>query len=398
MIERITIENFKSLRKVELKLGRFNLFIGTNASGKSNFFDALRALKGLAGGLSVPGLFDPAERTVPGSDWLAIRGDLGNLAFKSSAADESSVGGEVVVRARLGILPRQVMDYGITFSSDGRVTSESLVEGAKSVFRYDGHEACFHPENGRVFPCYGGTGVQGSEMVVGYLNGSAGELKGIVESWQRLCTGIQFLSLDPAALREYGLGSLVKRLRERGENFASIVKAICADPQTKSAYLTWLQELRPDEVSDVDTKPGAGNDVKFRLWEGGREFLASVLSEGTLRFAAIAAAFFQPELPPVLAVEEVDNGIHPTRLRLLVELLRSQAAQGKVQVLTTTHSPLVLAWLKPEEHATTFYCKRDEQTGESKICPLTEIPRFQDVIRQQSVADLFAEGWMEAAL
>ena len=42
MIERIVIENFKSLRKVDLKLGRMNLFIGSNASGKSNFFDALR--------------------------------------------------------------------------------------------------------------------------------------------------------------------------------------------------------------------------------------------------------------------------------------------------------------------------------------------------------------------
>ena len=47
MIERIVIENFKSFKKVDLKLGRLNLFIGTNASGKSNFFDALRVLQGI---------------------------------------------------------------------------------------------------------------------------------------------------------------------------------------------------------------------------------------------------------------------------------------------------------------------------------------------------------------
>ena len=39
MLEHIVIENFKSLKKVDLRLGAMNLFIGTNASGKSNFFE-----------------------------------------------------------------------------------------------------------------------------------------------------------------------------------------------------------------------------------------------------------------------------------------------------------------------------------------------------------------------
>jgi predicted ATPase len=83
---------------------------------------------------------------------------------------------------------------------------------------------------------------------------------------------------------------------------------------------------------------------------------------------------------------------------LLVELLRSQTAGGKTQVFVTTHSPLVLAWLKPEEYATTFYCSRDEETGESRITPLTEIPHFNEVVSTQPISDLLAEGWMETAL
>ena len=47
VIERIDIENFKSLRKVDLSLGRMNLFIGSNASGKSNFLEVLRVLEGI---------------------------------------------------------------------------------------------------------------------------------------------------------------------------------------------------------------------------------------------------------------------------------------------------------------------------------------------------------------
>lgn len=66
MIEHITIERFKSLKNVDLKLGRLNLFIGTNASGKSNFFDALRMLRGIAGGFPVKELFEGGARTVAG--------------------------------------------------------------------------------------------------------------------------------------------------------------------------------------------------------------------------------------------------------------------------------------------------------------------------------------------
>jgi hypothetical protein len=66
--------------------------------------------------------------------------------------------------------------------------------------------------------------------------------------------------------------------------------------------------------------------------------------------------------------------------------------------MVTTHSPVVLAWLKPEEYATTFYCKRDEETGESQIIPLAEIPRFKEIVSKQPISDLFAEGWLEEAL
>ena len=48
MIEQIAIQNFKSFKDVSLKLGPMNIFIGANASGKSNFFDALRVLQGLS--------------------------------------------------------------------------------------------------------------------------------------------------------------------------------------------------------------------------------------------------------------------------------------------------------------------------------------------------------------
>jgi hypothetical protein len=66
--------------------------------------------------------------------------------------------------------------------------------------------------------------------------------------------------------------------------------------------------------------------------------------------------------------------------------------------MVTTHSPIVLAWLEEKDYKTTFFCKRDESTGESVITPLSEVPKFLDIVKKQPISDLFAEGWLEGAL
>ena len=98
-------------------------------------------------------------------------------------------------------------------------------------------------------------------------------------------------------------------------------------------------------------------------------------------------------------MEEIENGIHASRVRVLVELFRRQAEAAKTQIVATTHSPRVLEWLQEEDYVTTFVCKRDEE-GATEIRPLTEVPHFMEVVRkpEQRIADLFAEGWLEAVL
>lgn len=76
MIDRIIVQNFKSFRKVDVSLGRVNLLIGENGSGKANFLEVLRGLRGLSWGLTVTEILDgnpspPDERL---SGWEGIRG------------------------------------------------------------------------------------------------------------------------------------------------------------------------------------------------------------------------------------------------------------------------------------------------------------------------------------
>lgn len=403
MIDHITIENFKSLKRANLKLGRLNLFIGTNASGKSNLFDALRVLRGLAGGFSLKELFEGGVRTAGGDTGHGIRG---GLAYAINRAPGAPPPAEARIQIQFAT-PAGSIDYQVKFNSAGATTQENLKEDGKEVFYFDGHEAFFRVSDSGLTACFPNPFL-GSQAILAFRTGLAGAHKDFVEGWMKHLLNMQFLELDPGLLRRYGAVADLPRMGERGENFASLVRHICANADTKKAYLSWLRELRPQEVDDVTTLSGAVDEPLFALRENGQDFPAPVLSDGTLRFAALAAAPFQPslfppeklrpEVPRVLTIEEIENGIHGSRLRLLMELLRSQAAATNTQVLATTHSPLLLAWLKPDEYATTFLCKRDETTGESRIVPLTEIPRFQEIIGKQSIAELFAEGWMEAAL
>ena len=81
MIDRVIIENFKSLRRIELSLGPLNLFIGTNASGKSNFLDVLHVLQGIGNGFTISEILDGKPRSATSEVWEGIRGGSSNACL-----------------------------------------------------------------------------------------------------------------------------------------------------------------------------------------------------------------------------------------------------------------------------------------------------------------------------
>lgn len=74
MIKSLTIKGFKSLEKITLNLSNLNLFVGTNASGKSNFFDGLRVLQGIGYGFTIDEIFNGKPKSATSEVWDAIRG------------------------------------------------------------------------------------------------------------------------------------------------------------------------------------------------------------------------------------------------------------------------------------------------------------------------------------
>jgi predicted ATPase len=95
------------------------------------------------------------------------------------------------------------------------------------------------------------------------------------------------------------------------------------------------------EVSDL-------GEVELRLKESGVDVPARVLSEGTLRMLGLLALTGAKDAPALVGLEEPENGVHPRRIQLIAELLKTRAHLGQTQYIVTTHSP-ILADLLPND-------------------------------------------------
>jgi predicted ATPase len=91
---------------------------------------------------------------------------------------------------------------------------------------------------------------------------------------------------------------------------------------------------------------------------GGVRHKARSLSDGTLRFLALATIAYDPEATGLICLEEPENGIHPSRIDAILELLREMAVDPRIpvgpdnplrQVIINTHSPSVVRNLVPDE-------------------------------------------------
>jgi predicted ATPase len=132
--------------------------------------------------------------------------------------------------------------------------------------------------------------------------------------------------------------------------------------------------------------------------QGGEKTSAYSASDGTLRFLAVIAALLGPEHADLYFIEELENGIHPTRIDLLLQLIEQSVASEEVQVVATTHSPQLLRLLneKTLESASVVY--RHEGRPEAQITRVRDIPYADQVLERRDLGRLFESGWLEDSL
>ena len=216
------------------------------------------------------------------------------------------------------------------------------------------------------------------------------------KAFLKTISSVRFLDLEPQALRRPAIpGQTI--LGDKGENLSSVLQAICADAKSKEALIEWTRELTPLDVSDMKfPEVSLEGKVQLQIVEtGGREISAESASDGTLRFLAFAAALMGTEPARFYFFEEIENGIHPNRAHLLINLLRNSTRKGGIQVAGTTHSPALLNFL---DEASLHDASLVYRAGSvSKIRSFADIPALWQVAGTSRAGELHGLGWFENA-
>ena len=411
MITQLRLRNFKNFEDATLTLGPLTVIAGANAAGKSNLRDAFRFLHGIGRGYSMAEIIGEKWSAGGVREWAGMRGGLREVA--THGHDSFSL---EVKNVRLRTSTKRVLGNTLVYSietelndEDGRprVRDELLfVEGYSLPIFKRSHLEKDHLK--LVLPRYGKPGrhppskryINFFPMLPQIITDRTESVH--VQSWCRLMrdqlASCRFLDLSPSAMRLPSIPGQVV-LGDRGDNLSSVLQAVCADDAKKSALLDWVRQLTPMDAVDFDFPADQTGRVLLTLVEADdRRTSAYSASDGTLRLLAILAALLGPEPARFYFLEELENGIHPNRLALLVQLLETTTVQGKTQVVATTHSPQLLRLLSREslEHASVVY--RLPGTSAGRIKRIVDIPHIREVLETQDLARLHESGWLEDIL
>jgi predicted ATPase len=147
-------------------------------------------------------------------------------------------------------------------------------------------------------------------------------------------------------------GGKAPRLEVTGANLAAFLDHLLRkDRRRFDAIQQTLRERVPglEEVS-ITTPSKASRAITLKI-EGGFEIAGQRLSTGVRMLFFFVALAHHPEPPDVALIEEPENGVHPRRLKDIVEMLRGMT-EGKLsghetQIILTTHSPYLLDHVRP---------------------------------------------------
>lgn len=410
VLTRFELINWKSFGPGEesrnkLTLAPLTLLVGPNASGKSNVLDALRFLHGAA--LDLP-LGDVLRGRWEGQRevWPGIRGHVVEAARDGREFELKTLW--EVASYEEPLLHR----LQVTVEDEVAVEQEALYSGDRYLF--DTHAPALGEKSGRMEG--GGLRValrastQGKSPTAIYSS-----LRSVLvqpERAERMATSVLtgalalrselrnmvFLDIRPGLMRDYR-PTIAGQLGTSGENVSPVLYALeDKQPGCSKEIVDWLGQLCAPAIERIEFDKTKLDEVMFFLVEkGGRRVSARSVSDGTLRFLGALVALMTCPEGTLLALEEPDLGLHPSRAHLLSKLLEDVAKRRGIQIVATTHSPSLLAHLSQEALPAAIAFGRDPEHGWSICSRLGDLEHFESLRDSTRLEHIVSTGWLEPA-
>jgi hypothetical protein len=322
LVREVSIENYKSIRKLTIELGRVNVLIGANGSGTSNILEAI-AFGSAAG------------RNKLDNEYLVPRGiRVTEPRFMRSAFPGSDATGQVVVSLQV----------------EGAPTARFAVDPER--------RSLVSPEQARALSDPSGFLMEGVRAMLDKLSeeGRAQlklnmehKLPGLISAVVQAIVPPDFLIYAPenSALRIFQGEPQILPLAVKGEGLFAHLKALSTPEHAaqlaaigdRLALLDWFERL---EIPS-DLAPGERSLlIRDRYLAEGALFDQRSANEGFLFLLFYLTLFISHATPSFFAIDNVDASLNPKLVTTLVQQLVELAAKHDKQVIFTTHNPAVL--------------------------------------------------------
>ena len=326
LISKVTLRNYKSIAGCQIELGPLTFLVGPNGSGKSNFLDGLRFVSD-----SLRSSLDHALRE---------RGTIKEVRRRSGGHPNN-----FAIRLNISLPDGGQGHYSFRVGAKPSGGFEVQDEECKFTLGASGlRDAYYRVRAGQV--------IESTAKILPpavadrlFLVAAAGlpEFRPVYDALSRMC----FYNLNPreiAAMQKPDAGELLSR---EGRNSASVFSKL--SDAAKQEIEDYLGRIVPG-ISGVNSKVlGSQETMEFRQVVKGQQhpwhFLASSMSDGTLRAFGILLALFQGkekngDAPPLVGLEEPEVALHPAAAGVLLGALRE--ASRLSQIVVTSHSPDLL--------------------------------------------------------
>ena len=413
MITSLGLVDFKNFADETLGLGPFTVIVGANASGKSNIRDAFRFLHGVGRGYTLVEIMGGKYGGGGQAEWQSIRGAPNEIGRLKHVDGKSRFALSVELKLDPGVSRYYIEVSEDRKSSDGfKVLNEELeVQGEKIYTSRPTYPdpVSDQPDEAQLLLRMAKAGTQrkyGARVAVrpgqpaltqiGEHHRVSRAHKDHAKRVIDTLASMRFLDLIPDRMRQPSFpGHTI--LGDGGENLPTVLQGICADPKRRKTLIDWVRALTPMDVDDFQFRvdPITSRVQLVVLERDGRTCSAYSVSDGTLRFLAVLAALLTDDPTRFFFFEEIDNGIHPARQWLLLELIEKQTATDAVQVVTTTHSPGLLTSVSDRTFQYTSLVCRPEAAADAIIRPVAQLPDAERLRTSQGLGRLLVGGWME---
>ena len=407
----LKLTNWKSFEAATLYIDPLTVLIGSNASGKSNCLDALLFLNRVSQGItifsSIAGDVNlPALRG--GMEWVSRKPEKQFQLLVSISSDNEKQDYHYSLTVQVNGTKAEVFSEELTLLTYG---SRRKAPKEKILFQTGQDEF-----NSPGIPSYFSTGTQGrgkrydlnrTTIILSQVE-TLNVKKEVVEGARRVLSQLQRIFVFdpiPSHMRDYT--PLSEKLLADGSNIAGVLAGL--EPERRrvveETLTNFLKDLPERDIKRIWTEPVGKFKTDAMLyceegWENQptHEVDARGMSDGTLRYLAIVTALMTRESESLLVIEEVDNGLHPSRAHFLVNMLKTLGKERNIDVLVTTHNPALLDAAGLSMLPFIVVAHRDDRTGFSRLTQLEDIDQLPKLIASGSLGNMSSRGSIESAL